>query len=145
MGSGRGNELTGTAWAPLREAVPSFRAAWNAYVDDPELYDAALPYANVTRLVEHLAGRAREGDWSELRSVFDVLEQLLRSGVDELANLLTVGFLEELHRDFEEFDFGLRNLSQLTRGSYTEAAWERAWNYRHPGQPEARDLSRDQR
>ena len=120
------------AWAPLREAVPSFREAWTAHAAS-EYYDDTLTGPNVTQLVRHVSTRIAAGDWSEYPGMVAAMERLYATLSDEASDfLLTVGLLEDLITEAETLGIDIWRLYRPL-GPRSRDGWRIAYHYTHNG------------
>jgi len=116
--------------SPLLEAVPSFLPTWQRY--RAEVEPEMLAHDFCLWLAGHLAGRAVDGDFSELRGAFHALDQLYREDDEELSTALTVGFLEDLIHIAEDKGVTLTRIESEITGSEARRYWQAAYAYTHP-------------
>ena len=123
-------------WAVVRDAVPSFAAAWAAFVADGS-YDPSLPYCNVHEFTRHVVENVVRQRPEELAALADVLEVELTKAMlrddEDYAGFLTVGVLEGLIEAADECGMPLTRLVPLLRGARTRRHWEEAIAWKRPG------------
>ena len=122
--------ITEAELAPLLRAVPSFEPTWLRYRADVEPTMVAHDFC--LWLAAHLADRASADDFSELKPAFAALDHLYRSGTEELATALTVGFLEDLIHIAEAKGVRLDRIANEVTGTEARRYWDAAYAYTHP-------------
>ena len=113
-------------WAPLRDAVPSYRDRWNeasAY----DWHDPADP-TNVQELAHHLVQHSAVSRVEEMETFFDALGVLYDGAGDELYDLLTVGLLEDIIHVAQDEGVGAGALiERLTRLALRHPSVREPW------------------
>jgi hypothetical protein len=131
-----GRELTDDDWAPLREAVPSYRERWAEMVADSH-YEPDLPYVTINDFAEFVALTVLRDHPDQVEDLVDTLEAMYtRAAItddEEIEALLTIGLLEGLIEASDEHGFSLTRVNPLLRGPRTRLQWDKALGYQKPG------------
>jgi len=129
-------ELTDADWAAIREAVPSFAAAWRRIAEDSS-YDDTLPFVSIHELVKHVVERVIREHPEEVERLADTLEYEFTTPAlhdrERYAGLLEVGLLEGLIQAADSVGMPLTRLLPLLRGPRTREHWDAAVAYQRPG------------
>ena len=83
----------------LVEACPSFAEAWQRIRTDEYHVDDGgrrLNYADAGEFARHLVSRYVGGDLDEVQRSFDVIERMHVEGDDDVRELATIGYLEDI-------------------------------------------------
>ena len=83
----------------LLEAVPALESVWSEIEDDDYHFNddgTRLNYIDAGSIARMLVAMYQDGRTDELRSAFVVFERFLLDGYPETAELITVGYLEDI-------------------------------------------------
>lgn len=83
----------------LLDAVPGLEPVWFEIEDDPLHVDSdgtRLRYIDAARIAKELVVMLQADRLEEVRRAFGVFERFLLEGVPETAELITIGYLEEI-------------------------------------------------
>ena len=105
---------------PLLVADPSFRPAWERFVEEYRDEEEELPnYLALCDLARHLIGKLAAGQTGAFPAVFDVVERWHIEGDPYVQEAATIGLLEDLQNDWlhqttqpADFEFWLRPVSR---------------------------------
>ena len=112
----------------LLHACPSARLAWEdhrTFWGDEE----AGAFNDVAVFARHAVDRFSAGDTREFASLFGLIEEMIASGDSKLAELATVGFIEDLQTLASHQPFG-PDVFKAWLGPNSERGWvevETAW------------------
>jgi len=122
--------FTDDAWAPLRDAMPSFAAHWSAFTSRSN-YDPLYAGQNAIEFEFHLEEVLR-ADPESFRPLLVVMERLYLTADSSLRDLMTIKVLETLTKHAEEVGVDLRRIARMLPGPETRAAWREALAWTHP-------------
>jgi len=123
----------------LLVACPSFKAEWEAVVEDDNLDENSpagrLGYVDAGDFIRHLVGLVLDGQVGELPAVFDVIERLAVDGDDYVRNLAVIGYLEGLQmRAVTDHGIDPERAFRPNFGPESNRAWDeinRSWDQFH--------------
>ena len=111
------------------EACPPFQSRWDQHV----AYWSGEPagdYNDIAELAHFVVDAYARGDTSCLPAIFDLAEELLRSGHPKQKEIVSLGLLEDIQTISSHHEFGpdafVRYLGPLCRESWQQIArtWE---------------------
>ncbi len=124
------------------EVCPSFQQRWDEHL----AYWAGEPagdYLDISELAHHVVESYAAGDRSCLPAIFQLTEELLRTGHPQHKEIMTVGLLEGVQIVASHHDFGadafLPYLGQFSRDAWDQI--DRAWE----GKSSLADVVRSER
>lgn len=123
---------TDASWAPMREAMPSFRKRWQTYTAS-RYYEPSAVGTSMSEFVRHLCARLTAGNWSEYAGVAKAIETLYAQlPAADSDFVLTIGFFEDLLTDAEAAGLDLEQLHRLL-GPRAREGWRTAFRYTRRG------------
>lgn len=82
---------------PILEVCPSFRAEWDAFVDEWKDEKDGLPlYLSLSSLARHLTSMLEVGETEAFPEIFKIIERWHTEGDGYVREAATVGLLEDL-------------------------------------------------